>query len=444
MRLDFAPFSATQATGLPGAQLRNLFPQSTPSGPSPSALLSRPCLEAVYSLGVSGIRGLYQQDGVFGGDIFAVCGTTLYRGEMSLGTVALGSYARFVSSPTQLVVVVGGSAYCYDGSTLATIDVDGSTPIDVALLGDRFYFPVVEEIGRVYFSEIDDATDIDGLSFFTADSTPDGIVAIGPRNGRLIIWGRTSTEFWQQTGDQDAPLVRSQGSEYGRGAKAIRAIVGADNRDFWVGDDLKIYTQGAPDRVSTHALEEKLRLCAQPGDINGFASSWDGNDFVAFNIPGQGTWALHIESGEWGEWTSHQRTTFRCQTGIMVAGAAYLGDSLSGTVYRLADIYQDDDEPVERLASCIGPAGFYASLELEAAMGVGLVGNAAPTIEMRYSDDQGRTWTAWKARSLGLIGRYRNRVLWNRLGLAKRPRVFEFRVTDPVKVVLVGVEANVQ
>jgi hypothetical protein len=421
MRLKFAPFTYNREDGLPGARLLNMHPEPTPVSGG-FALLQRHGLASSYSLGTAGVRGLYQQDGVFGGDVFAVAGTDLYRGTDSLGTVALGTHAKFAGSPTQLVVVVGGSAYCYDGSTLTAIDVDGQTVSDVALIGDRFYFSVVDD-DRVYFSALDDATSVDALSFFTADGIPDAIVGLAALNDRLVIFGRTSTEFWQQTGDPDAPLIRSQGTSYTRGCVSARSI-------------------GAPKRVSHHAMEEAVRECETPDAIVGLAVSWDGNDFVVLNVPGTGTYALHIETEQWAEWSSHGQAMFRCDTATMVQGVAHLGDRLTGTVFTLDHDRTDDGDPMHCIASCLAPAGVIHSLELACAKGVGLEDNEEPIVEMRYSRDGGRTWGTWNRRSLGLIGDYETRVRWTRLGDCRRERLIEFRVTSPVMVSLQDVQVN--
>jgi hypothetical protein len=65
-------------------------------------------------------------------------------------------------------------------------------------------------------------------------------------------------------------------------------------------------------------------------------------------------------------------------------------------------------------------------------------------IEMRYSDDKGRTWTDWRPRSLGGMGRYSERPTWTRLGTIRRfgVRVFEFRMTDPVLANLCSAEMS--
>jgi hypothetical protein len=443
MRLKFAPFAYDRKDGLPHTRLINLYPEPDPVSGG-VRLLQRHGLKEAYSLGAQGIRGLYQQDGVFDGDLFAVAGTTLYRGTEAIGAVALGSVAKFAASDTQLVVVVGGVAYCYDGDTLEAIDMpDDQTVVDVALAGDRFYFPVVEDVGRVYFSDLADATTVQSLNFFTIDAQPDGVVGVTAVNEQVIFFGRTTTEFWQPTGDADAPLIRSQGTTQSKGTVSARSIVAADNRRWFIGDDLKIYTAGTPhQRVSNHALEEALRQCDTPGQIVGFAVTFDGNDLVCWNVPGQGTYAYHIETQTWAQWTTHGDVMFRCDTACLVEGVAYLGDRITGTVYTLDHERMDADEPIEFVATCIAPPGIIAVLELDCAVGVGLQDNSDALVEMRYSTDRGRTWTAWRPTSLGLVGQYEARPRWRRLGLSRHERIIEFRVTSPVMVSLAGV--NVQ
>jgi hypothetical protein len=430
--------------GLPESRLVNMFPEATISGPGPSARLPRPGLQQAYSLGTAGIRGLYQQDGAFNGDVFAVAGTSLYRGTELLGTVALGALARWAASYTQLALAIGGVAYAYDGDTLAQVTIpDGQLVADVFTLGGRFYW-VIAGSDVWYYSSLDDATTVNALSFATADAAPDATVGAAVLGSRAVFLARTSIEFWQLTGDPDAPLVREQGSSYSKGCAAQGSIVYADNRLFCVGSDLKIYAigGGVPQRVSDHSVEQKLRECMAPDSITGFGCTWDGHEFVVYNVPGQGSWAMHVESGEWLEWTSHGRTTFRCSSGIIVGATCYLGDTDTGTIYTLADVFTDDGDPIEFIASATAPAGPINVLHLDCATGVGLEDNTDPVVEMRYSTDMGRTFTAWRPASLGLVGDYARRVRWRNLGFSRKARQIEFRTTSPVRAVYAGVRVN--
>jgi len=56
---------------------------------------------------------------------------------------------------------------------------------------------------------------------------------------------------------------------------------------------------------------------------------------------------------------------------------------------------------------------------------------------MSVSRDGGKTYGNEQWRSIGRVGKYKWRALWNRLGQAF-DWVYKFRVTDPVKVVIIA------
>jgi hypothetical protein len=76
--------------------------------------------------------------------------------------------------------------------------------------------------------------------------------------------------------------------------------------------------------------------------------------------------------------------------------------------------------------------------------GVGLVSGQGsnPVILLEISKDGGHTWSQPHPASLGAIGEYKKRAIWNRLGQA-RDWLFRFTVTDPVKTVFVAAWAKV-
>jgi hypothetical protein len=56
---------------------------------------------------------------------------------------------------------------------------------------------------------------------------------------------------------------------------------------------------------------------------------------------------------------------------------------------------------------------------------------------MRYSKDGGHTWSTELWATMGAIGNYLTRCIWQRLGRA-RDWVFELAISDPVKVVIIN------
>lgn len=65
--------------------------------------------------------------------------------------------------------------------------------------------------------------------------------------------------------------------------------------------------------------------------------------------------------------------------------------------------------------------------------------NANPKCMLRWSDDGGFTWSNEHWRSMGAIGKYKNRMVWRKLG-SSRDRVYELSGTDAVKVALLSAE----
>jgi hypothetical protein len=66
-----------------------------------------------------------------------------------------------------------------------------------------------------------------------------------------------------------------------------------------------------------------------------------------------------------------------------------------------------------------------------------------PVLMMRYSDDSGHSWCSERSDSIGKIGETKKRVIFRRLG-SSRNRVYEIKVSDPVKVTILGAELDVE
>jgi len=65
-----------------------------------------------------------------------------------------------------------------------------------------------------------------------------------------------------------------------------------------------------------------------------------------------------------------------------------------------------------------------------------------PQAMLRWSDDDGHTWSNEHWKSMGRIGRFGHRTIWRRLGATMkiRDRVYEVSGTDPVRIYVMGAE----
>lgn len=103
-----------------------------------------------------------------------------------------------------------------------------------------------------------------------------------------------------------------------------------------------------------------------------------------------------------------------------------------------ADVILDTESGDDLLATLLG-----ATTDLLTESGDDLLASVAttqgvdPQAMLRWSNDGGSTWSNEHWTSIGKIGRYQNRAIWRRLGMA-RDRIFEVSISDPVKAVIVS------
>lgn len=433
------------AYGLPPARFINMSFEQTPQGPAPVARISRGGLVGAYGLGSGPWRALFQVPGVFDGDVFGVSGLELYRGVAPLQGALGNGLPRFATSGDQVAMTVAGILYVYDGSTVTIVTAfsDTSDPVplwsDVAYLAGRFVL-LVQGSTTFYWSDLDDGTAIQSLSFANTESSPDPNVALIVLGDQLSFLGSIKTEFWQASGDASAPYVRVTGRLFERGCGAQGSTLIVDNTYFWVGDDRVVYRAGVvPNRISTHSVEETLKN-ADLSNLKSWTITQEGHLYYGISIPDEITWVYDVSTGQWAQWDSYGLTEFRGCVGLTTENITYFGDIVSDQIWTLnIGTYTDGDDPIIRVVPAFFsiPAGSLPNYntQLFCRPGVGLTSGQGenPIVEMRYSDTQGLTWSDWMESDLGTMGDYKPRAVWYRLGIVNAPgRYYEFRCSDPV------------
>lgn len=451
--IPFAPSLQDRASyGLPANYLRNMFVEATPGGPTSDARMSRPGLLLSYTIGNGPVQGMYQNAGAVGGAIYAVSDNNFYQGTTLRGNIPTGTVARFAGSSEQIVVVMGGSAYTWDGTDFLLVNDTDLPPgvYDVTYAGGRFIYTIVGS-DTFYYSRIGDARAVDGFAFASAESSPDAIEAVATLSDEIAFFGQASTEWWTTTSDPDAPFQRTIGRRYDKGIVGQGTLQSIDNALIWVGGDLVVYRTGnVPARISDHSIEEAIRKCQDTNDSSSLNVSFDGHTFYILNLPNNGSFALDLSNSTWAEWTSNGQLQFRCAWNCQVGGPDYLGDTLSGKVFTLdPETYSDDGgDPIDRAVSVFVPVagGFVAnsSVMLQCRRGVGNANVPAPAVRLRYSDVAGASFNATPGTvSLGATGEFGFKQIWRRLGMMRSPgRLFEFSCPDPCSVVFEAMTIN--
>lgn len=402
------------------------------------------------------IRGMRNVEGRW----LVVAGNTLYElttagVATSRGNIATASgVVGMAHNQSQVAIVDGVNLYIFTLATnvLTQIMVAGWRGSDDVWEMDGYFIFVDPETEQFYISAIDDGTTLDALDFSSADSSPDNILAHIVNHRQLMLFGTRSAEIWINAGSAAFPFVRYNSYTLDVGIVGKHAHCSAADTIFWIGQTDRgsgiVYTLtgNQPQRVSTQAVEQSL--LASGVDLT-TATMWryqiEGHEFIGINATGMNTtWVYDAALQQWherAEWNAGW-VALRSRLITFVNGAHYAGDS-SGIITRLDSatydlngrvlvrertwphMVQDSMEPVS-----------YRGIEIAAKTGYG------GTITLEISADAGNTFFAPLERSLGVTGRWMQRIRWVRLGTAFN-RVFRLRCSAAVPFALFSCTVDV-
>lgn len=424
----------------------------------PWTLRGTPGLELLDTLSRANQRGWHVHDG----RLFVVAGSRIYEvyadgSERDWGKINSARGRVGMASLLNVVVIGDGSGYYALDLTAGTVAAITDAP--------RGRFPVFfnqrilyqGENGQVFYSELNDATDIPGLNFFSAESLPDEIVAITTTEDQIWLHGEDSTEAWYDSGDADNPFQRINGGVVYSGCGHPFTALRLDNSIWWVEKDkdgagiVRRSNGFTPLRVSNSDVE---RFIKDSGEVTAYSYQEDGHSFYVLNSE-NGTRAYDLKTNEW-----HERGWLNRNTGAQerqrqefhafVYGQHMAGDYETGKVYRMGlDLYTDAGQEIRRVrTSAIFKRGGHwitiGELWLDFATGVGLDGTgqgADPKVMLRAAPE-GVALGVERSESLGGIGAYDTQVRFFDFGTG-RAWVFEVSVSDPVFTALKGAVATI-
>ena len=137
---------------------------------------------------------------------------------------------------------------------------------------------------------------------------------------------------------------------------------------------------------------------------------------------------------------------------VLFNGSQYVGDYANGKIYKLdMNTYTDDGLPIKRVrrTQIINKERLnviHNKVEVDFEHGVGLSGSGSgsdPQATLKWSDDEGNTWSAGLSVDIGAYQQYDTRAIWRRLGKS-RNRIYELTIEEPVKVVITGAYADLK
>jgi len=331
------------------------------------------------------------------------------------------------------------------------------------------------------------------LQYASKEAYTDNLQAVTVDNGCLVLLGAVSQEYWQNTGAYPFPLQRIAGSPTDVGLVAIRSYSRCAGQLMYLGRSrrggisvVRVENYRCVP-VSTPDLDYNFQTYESPEDAIAYSYRLAGHDFYVISFQAaKKTWMYDATSDVWSELTSGADERHYGQRGTQFENEIYVSDYRNGNLYNLdPTTYTDDGDYIAR--ELITPH-FFAStsfnklhiyrLRLDMEQGTGdatrlmptqvevfltaeddsildteigqdiISGYATEDVPMIYnpqamlqvSRDGGYTYGNEMWTSFGQVGEYLKRAEWRRLGVS-RNYVFKFRITDPVKVVMMSAAA---
>jgi len=410
---------------------------------------------------------------------FAVGGDTLYEIADDLTVTARGTIANDATqvsiafSSIQLFIVSWGSAYCYDLATDTLTDVTAQmagTPGVVKYLGTYFIVNLLNT-NKFQFSDVLDGMTWPGLNVNGVSVFAENISSIDVNHNELWVYGLQHTQVYQITGNDDV-FETIPGALIEKGNIALFAPCKLDNSEFWIDQDerggrVAVRSNGyTPQRISTHAVEIDFQSysATQFALVVTYALQIDGHNWWVVYIPGASwTWVYDVNENNWfkmAQWDSDfgPFSPHRSWNHVYVNGRHLVGDWESGNIYEMKPIVDNGDgsysfntyngKVIRRLRAFPTAQDElqnqpHNNLTFDMATGLGPQpplqdGNGddrPPQCMLRWSDDNGRTWSNFHTADCGMAGEYKTRVIFWRLGRSRK-RIYEWSQTDPIPTVL--------
>lgn len=366
-------------------------------------------LARLVGTGKTGIRGLLDVNGVlyvvYTGSVVTVSGSTVTTltgsipGSDGVTITRNNKVTGGASTPDIVAVREGGGAYVLTSSAVSAYpDADLPTTVNsVTFLEGFFLFSVPD--GRVFASELN-STDINALSFATAEARADGLRRIIVRGNISYAMGGTTIEPWKNVGTSPFPLQRSP-TVLQVGLLTTMAVAGFEDSwnapTYFASADKRIMAlsgyETAP--VSTPDVERFL-AASTVATVELTAFVWLGRSFIAVSSDA-GSWVLDVEARSWHERGSTGATRWRAKFSTYSGEQWVFGDSLTGDLLVMSSTLTENGAALGGFIQS-GPLKDFPA-RVAAKLSADFT-EADITIYVSWSHDGGKTWFTELERSL--------------------------------------------
>lgn len=435
---------------VPRLRLHNMYLLENPSSPDGISRVSRPTLDLFAEVGTGPIYGMWRQDATFDNDWLVCSGSKLYRfNESTKASTELGELPgtdrpQFAGTADRVIVVRNGTAYSTDGVTTQIIVmpddvppyVGQSAPVSSIAVINSIFILTITDTQRFYWINPGEV-DPDPLNFASAERTPDPITAVAILQDEVWFIGTVGCEVWSPTVDPELPFQRINGRVYNEGSYDRDGLVQMIYKSlpcfiFTTSLNKVVIAQGnSITKISSGSVEEALSTAA---NVRAWSLRTSKHSFYVLTSD-TFTYVYDIQTDKWMRWDTYLLNNWIPHVGLQVGSDSYGGSYSTNKIYKLVDGISDDGLIVIREISgqVHNTAKPYSCSSVSVRVNAGWSPSYDfyPNLEMRWSDDQGATFSTYVQIGLGNSGAYNKDTIFRSLGVVKRPgRIFEFRFAE--------------
>ena len=381
--------------------------------------------------------------------------TVLWRVDEAGGFSEVGTITTSATGPvwmknnlTQLCMVDGVSGYIYTPSTghfvqITDLAFPGASSMDYQ---DGYGIFTTPNSNQWFFSAINDFSSFDAGDFYTKEGRPDKTLSVLTNHREPCLFASDSVEVWYNAGGDNTSVstptfARNTGGLIEFGCVAAKSPANFNNSTAWLSDKRQLLSISGynPQIFSSDKFGKEVSGYSKVDDAFAFSYTDLEHEFYQITFPtADTTWVydaktkLFHKKQSWKSSGGFGRHRAYCHT--VLNGVHYVGDYANGKVYKMSVDYLDESgEEIQRVLHT-PEIPFFPTIEVEFTAGVGLESGLDPQVMLQFSTDMGKTWSNELWRSVGKIGEYGARAVWNRMGfdLGNKGRMYRLTMTDPV------------
>lgn len=382
--------------------------------------------------------------------IGAVSGFSATQAAGGLGFVTMASNMK--GEPQLGIVTEDGLYYHLEtGADVLTLyaGADLPKPRSIDFL-DRYFLFAIED-GRFFHTGLDDAGNINALSFAYAESNADGLVGVFAHRGAAIALGEESMEIFENAGTQPFAFTPTR-ADIEVGCASLPSVTRVKDGLAWVDQDsdVQLMRGSEPEAIGTPDLSRLIYALSDNARarLKGDYYSFGKKRFYALSSDNW-TWEFDLAEGVWHERRSRGRPNWLAQCVTKFDGDYIAGSRVDGKLYRIdGNVYSEDgDAAILRAQSqtvhFFPRGGKCHKLTVDMITGEGSIGED-DYLMLESSTDGGANWVNHGAESIGRLGERNKRVQWRQLGrFDEKGVIFALSSSAAVLRGIVNVDADI-